>query len=229
MKKYPRKLSPFGREIAWLVRGRGDVHTVLSAAVGEQTARKWVSAAQWALWRSADASGVSRRDAPLDPHGATVGRFCALLLMVLGETRDRRDKPRVCTSRLYRGRTHTRPWLDGDGVVRRSYVRTGHTGGLAARLGCSVKTVERMCRVAHEAGILTTWQAPRSLGEQYTGERWGYTVWQWVSNIPRIARARILSWWNKRKPAAALDLPPPRQPSAAGAAFAAQLLAFSTP
>lgn len=132
-----------------------------------------------------------------------------MLLIILGETRDPKRK-RVCSKRLYRGRTHTAPFVDGDGVIRRAYIPAGHTGGLAGRLGCSVKTVERMAQVAQHRGLLSTWQAPKHLGEEYRGREWGYSMWQWALELPRIVVQRLQAWW---QPSTAPKAPgPPTAP-----------------
>lgn len=226
-RKKAAKQSPFGREIADLLSGRADPAVVLGSVVGAELADRWIQAARSPLWRSVAADGLERRGELLEADATPVPRFCAFLLMVLEQTRS--ESGRTCTRALYRGRTHTRPFLDGDGVWRREYVPAGHTGGLAARLGCSVKTVERMAKVAEHFGIVKSWQAPKSMGEEYRGHEWGYSVWQWLITIPRQVRQRLgakKARQASQAPAGGPETVPPARPalSAEGEALAARLL-----
>lgn len=128
-------------------------------------------------------------------------RFFALMLIVLGELRGQRK--RAWTRQLWRGKRER--WeVDTDGEVKRVYVRarrkdgsSGAQAGLAGRLSCSVREVDRYLQVASAAGLISVWQGPtrdkaeRSKGHFEGGRTYAYAVFQWLAELPRRIADRI--------------------------------------
>ncbi len=126
--------------------------------------------------------------------------FCALLLIVQRACMRSRNL-RSCSKELWRGRRERIAFRD-DGEIDRIYVRavgadgkSGHQGGLAGRLGRSVKTVDRYLRIAQAAGFLSAWQvrskaALEKLPKSMKGKKYAYAVFQWLAPIARAVRDR---------------------------------------
>lgn len=129
-------------------------------------------------------------------------RFFALLLMILGEARG--TQARAWTKRLWRGRRERWEVNPDDGELKRVYVSakrkdgtSGAQAGLAGRLGCSVREVDRYLQVARAAGIVGVWQGPtRERAEQKKGHfeggrKYAFAVFQWLAELPVRVRDRI--------------------------------------
>jgi len=125
-------------------------------------------------------------------------RFFGLLLIILGQLRGQQS--RAWTKQLWRGRRES--WrITPDGEVVRTYVKarrkdgtSGAQGGLAARLGLSVREVDRYLQIAKAAGLIAVWQGPtkdKAKKHFEGGAKYAYAVFQWAAELPQRVRDRI--------------------------------------
>lgn len=205
--------SVFDREIADMLRMGQTLDCVayLTPLQGAETAARWSLAIRRVVLGAIERDHV--RFWPEAVHEANTAherRFCALLLMIQSELSTAKPKDlRAWTKHLFRGRQHT--WrIDDNGEWQREYVKTGHTGGLAARLGCSVREVDRYLAVAKAAGIVDVWQLKGKdktdkLPEHLRGKRWAYSCARWLGELPREVWKRLTG----RVRVPAVENPPP--------------------
>lgn len=219
------KRSPLGREIGACLDGRRDVREVLGSVIGEDRARVLSDAVRRVRLRSV---GDSARFEPTKIHPVNTPqerRCAALLLIVLSHVSSR---GRAWTSELYRGR---RTRIDEHGEVK--HCPSVSAGGLAARLGCSVREIERYLLVLFAAGLLDVWQGPKDSPERYRGSSgYAYAVYQWIGEVPREVARRLRSWWGEaveaaKAAAALLAAPPTRAAKGRDQEIAAQVALFA--
>lgn len=162
------------------------------------------------------------------PNAPQERRFIALLLMILAECRvnPRSRDVRAWTQFLWRGR-RDREVITPDGELKRRYVpavrhgTSGHQGGLAARLGCSVKEVDRYLDVAIAAGFVRVWQVKKDVPTSKRGKEHAYATFRWLGAIPAALWRRL----SGQEPAADKQAPrahtagPSRPPSEDSVSF----------
>lgn len=211
------------REIADMLRlGQPlDCVAYLSELEGKETAQRWSDAIRRVVLRDVERDHVRFWPEPLhEANTAHERRFCALMLIIQSELSTAKPKDlRAWTRFLYRGRQHT--WrVSDDGEWDRKYVKTGHTGGLAARLDCSVRNVARYLAVAKAAGLISVWQLKGKektdkLPLKLKGKRWAYSCIRWLGELPRRVWDRLTG--RIRVPAVApeLETPPPARDTGA--------------
>ncbi len=161
-------------------------------------AETWVDAIRCVSMRDVTEQGVlfqgSAVHAPNDP---VVRRFCAYMLSIAAETLPLHAGKlwRAFSRHLYRGKAQR--WLvTEDGELEREYVPAGSQGGLAGRLGVSVRTVDLYSRIARAAGFYTVRQikgkdSVAKLPPHLRGERYSFAVIDWLSELPRAIRDRV--------------------------------------
>lgn len=156
-------------------------------------------------------------------------RFIALLLMVLAECRKGPLDVRAWTRWLWRGR-RDRQYISAEGEIKRRYVpavgadgKSGRQGGLAARLGVSVKEVDRYLDVAIAAGFLNVWQRKRKdeVPAKFKGKEYPYAIFRWLGTIPAhcLRRLRGAPAEDHTEPARADEPGPSRRGSAESVSF----------
>lgn len=111
--------------------------------------------------------------------------FLALMLIVTASLKPYgRNERRSCGRALWRGRQH-RHVLTAEGEPDRVYVPKESAGGLASRLGCSVRVVDQLFRIARAAGLLNVWQMPKKEAKAgQAGKRYGYAVVRALFELP---------------------------------------------
>lgn len=201
----PRRQINFDDLIGQLLSERALIEPIrlLKGAVGESV-DAWVKAIRHVRVRETDdvrTPVVFEREPVHAPNSAHERGFCALMLIVQRECIRARNL-RSCSKRLWRGKRE-RFVVDDEGDFKRVYVRavgadgkSGHQGGLAARLGRSVKTVDRYLRIAKAAGFLNTWQvrgkkALEKLPQSMKGKKFAYAVFQWLGPVARAVVDRV--------------------------------------
>lgn len=217
-----KRPSPLGDEIATVLHPTSDVQTVIATVVGDERAAKWVDAIRRVRMRGL-VGGVKWEDEQLhEPNSPQERRFCAMLLMILCEVS---PQGRAWTSRLFRGRQKQET---DDG--RKVYVPAKSAGGMAARLGCSPREIDRYLQVAKAAGIVEVWQGPSDAPKRFRGAEYAYAVFRWLGEIPRAVQQRLARWWGRwRPPAEKLPAMPeaPEAPRVARPESAARFEAFA--
>lgn len=178
-----------------------DCLAMLTPVVGDCVAR-WSKAIRSVQLRDVEEHRVDFSPTPLHPANTEhERRFCALMLMILDECRGKVGAPRAFTKELWRGRAE-RFVVTEDGEVEREYVRavkngkSGHQGGLAGRLGCCVRTVDRYLRIARAAGFLRISQVKAKRGldklpKHLKGKKYSYAIFDWLTELPRAVIDRL--------------------------------------
>lgn len=183
----------FGAQISAVLNASTDTVEVVSEILGDGCQR-WREAIRRTRLRE-----VTTR-AKFDPgyvHRANTWherRFFALMLIVLQEVALRPGrKATAFTKQLWRGRTYR--WrVTDDGEWRRCYVPSSSSGGLAARLGCSVREIDRYLTVAKSADVLGVRQirgraSIDRLPRHLKGREWPYALFTWLGDLPQAALA----------------------------------------
>lgn len=210
-KSGPPRQTTYDREITHLVDldRSVDVLTLLRRELGE-LAEEWVSAAQHVVMRDVTEHSVRFQESPVqEPNSPMVRRFCAYMLSVAQETVPLHAGKvwRAFSRHLYRGKAQR--WLvTPDGELEREYVPAGSQGGLAGRLGVSVRTLDLYSRIARAAGFFTVRQikgkdSVAKLPPHLRGERYSYACVDWLMALPRAIRERVKA----RSRAAAVETP----------------------
>lgn len=214
-----------------------DPATLLQPLLGERAAR-WCQAICSVVLRDVGGRNQPVTFEPERIHEAEsmhARRFCALMLMILEECRAGKAGIRASGRGLWRGRRDS--WhVDADGEYKRRYVRAGHQGGLAARLGVCVKEVDRYLRVAIAAGFVNVWQVKKGvdkLPKKLRGHKYAFATFQWLQELPRAVTDRLRGLRRAHE----TETPPaelasaPRQPEADSPEgfFASVLAGFNRP
>jgi hypothetical protein len=198
-KSGPPRQTTYDREITHLVNldWSVDVLTLLRREVGE-LADQWVDAARHVSMRDVTEESVTFQESPVQkPNSDMVRRFCAYMLSVAQETVPLHAGKtwRAFSRHLYRGKAQR--WLvTADGELEREYVPAGAQGGLAGRLGVSVRTLDLYSRIARAAGFFTVRQikgkdSVAKLPPHLRGEKYSYAVMDWLTALPRAIRDRV--------------------------------------
>ena len=183
--------SPLAHEIL-KIKGGSPVAPVLRSVVGDSTAEKLVTAAMRVRHFEGTGEGLrpSREkrhqgsarvefapEAVRPSNHVVVQRMAILLLMVLEHLPKCGSK--IMTQKLWLG----------------PHVGPGVGNSLAARLGCSVREIERYLVVLRQAQVLRTWQPPaeKVANKRLVGRRSGraYNCWQLIGELPRELLARL--------------------------------------
>lgn len=137
----------------------------------------------------------------LAPNCDQERRFVALMLAIVGTLLPYgRKERRSCGAALWRGRQH-REYVNAKGEFKRAAVPKRSAHGLAGKLGCSVRYVDQLLRVARAAGFCHVWQMPKKVAKPgQAGKVYGYAVFRWVQELPARVWTRLR---NKFRP------PPP--------------------
>lgn len=215
--------SPLGDEIATVLNPTSDVRTVIATVIGDERADAWVKAIRSVRMRELVGGTKFQLEPVHEPNTSQERRFCAMLLMILGEIS---PHGRAWTSRLFRG--HNKRLTD-DGTME--YVPGKSAGGMSARLGCCPREIDRYLQIAKAAGIVEVWQGPSDAPKRFRGTEYAYAVFRWVGEIPRAVAQKLAKWWGRFTPP-----PKPRDgapapteaPRVANPEAAARFLAFET-
>lgn len=200
----------------WKRVTRASVRTIVNEALGKQAADHVIETARYAVIedavrsrkdpakckarvnKRADRPLVSWRSSPRSEESEIVRRFVALVLMIAehiildGEkagwaqhSKERRDLGTLWIGQQRR-KTSGREWL---------YVPKDQQGGLAARLDCDVRTIERMIAVLVEGGVLrNAWQPPADeMAPDRRGDTYAYQIYQ-LAEVPASLVARLRRW-----------------------------------
>jgi hypothetical protein len=187
-----------------------DCVAYLSELVGAETAQRWSDVIRKVTVGDVapDSKHVTFSDEYLHPANThTERRWFALLLVIQGHVSIRRlSDLRAWTSDLWRGRQHTF-FVTDDGEFKRRYNPNGradgkghhggHQGGLAARLGVCVRTVDRYLAIAKAAKLIDVEQvkskkALEKLAARLKGKSGHAYAWfRWLGELPRGVLARL--------------------------------------
>lgn len=183
-----------------LLAPAADCLEIGKTVVGEACARRWREAIRSVCLGDADdlyIAGPDRhpvppeRAHPFSPVPIHVENsqqevwFFRLMLRIIRElVPSGRSEYRSCSSALWRGRQHR--WrFQPDGDVKRSYVHKTSAAGLAGDLGCSVRVVDQLLRIARAARFVDVWQMPKKKAKPgQAGKIYGYAVFRWVQELP---------------------------------------------
>lgn len=239
MSAYPKadaaQSSVFGREVSELLQLARPLDCVayLSELQGADVAQRWSDAI-----RSVTVRDVAPDSGPVTfegnaQHPANTPherRFMALMLLIQGSCSTRRLKDlRAGGKGLWRGRQH-RFRVTDDGEWAREYVQNGtatgkghhggHQGGLAARLGVCVRTVDRYLAIAKAAGLLQVWQvkarkAVEALPKHLKGKQYAYAMFRWLGDLPGRVLERLSGRIRVPAEVPALETPPPSRATGA--------------
>lgn len=220
--------TPTGRQIAGLLEGsdRSTARKLANQALGTQLADQAIEAgagykhenaartrrdpaaaarAAKARWKHREVKSHSTHDrklvevrqVPHAEHSLIVRRYCALLCCIfehadlLGDNRGRAAGAGVCL-----GRTRSRP--GGEASV---YLPAAAQGGIAARLGVSVRVLEQMIAVLVHAHIMKAWQPPVIdpktgvvLPAALRGETYAYQMYTLVDGLPAALAGHLRRW-----------------------------------
>lgn len=227
----------FGREVSTLLSLEKPLDCVayLSELVGPDVAQRWSDAIRRVTIGEVAPESQHVRFAaePLHPANTdTERRWFALLLLIQGNISIRRASDlRAWTRDLWRGRQHTFEVTD-DGEWRRKYNQNGrrtgkghhggHQGGLAARLGVCVRTVDRYLAVAKAAKLLDVRQVKgekvKQLADHLKSKAGHAYAWfRWLGELPAGVMARLSGRVRVPETVPARETPPPSRGAAAPA------------
>lgn len=202
-----------------------DVLQLLAGPIGEAIAKRWARAIRRIHFRDVERECVRFQPEPVHkPNAELVRRFVGLMCIVLQESGAHpKGGYRAFTPNLWRGRAQ-REVVSPDGEFRQVYVPVESQGGLAARLGCSVRMVDYLLRVARAAGFLTVRQVKAKrkvdkLPRHLRGRKYSYAIFYWAMELPRALWDRVRGAKKPEIPRAELASAPPRRESAASGAF----------
>lgn len=219
----------FGREVGELLSLEKPLDCVayLGDLVGEAVAQRWSDAIRCVTIGdvSPETKHVQFSEQHLHPANTpTERRWFALLLLIQGHVSTRRlSDLRAWTRELWRGRQHTFE-VSPDGEWERKYNRNGrgdgkkhhggHQGGLAARLGVSVRTVDRYLAVAKAAKLLDVRQlkgeSVKKLAEHLKSKAGHAYAWfRWLGELPAGVMARLSGRVRVPERVPPLESPPP--------------------
>jgi len=231
------RATPLQREISKIQQG-SPVAPVLRLVVGDALAERTITAA--VRVRHLEGTGEGLRPSPKIRHRGTakvefapeqvrpttelcVRRMVLLVLMILEKLPPKGD--RIISRQLWLG-PHTGP---------------GVGESLAARLGCSVREIERYLVVLRQAGVLTAYQPPDGvMPDEYVGRSGKpFNIYRLCGEMPRelllllrpayAAEARAIERAKEateaasflERPESTASPPEPRERKASAAALAA--------
>ncbi|HKY36511.1 MAG TPA: hypothetical protein VJN18_11265 [Polyangiaceae bacterium] len=115
--------------------------------------------------------------------------FVSMMLELVGALSPWNNKGwRACGRALWRGRQHRFCRERG----KRVYVPTGSQHGWAGRLGCSVRYLDQLLRIARAAGFVDVWQMPKKQAKSgQAGRKWGYAVFSYLQELPEQVTRRL--------------------------------------
>lgn len=186
--------------IGRVLRSPRDPGEAAAQVLGDVLAERLVRAFRRTRIRDAAREGTEQLEQARPRTDPVVRRGLALALMIAEATslKYRRASGRA----LYRGRTARQT------PTGAQYVPSVSAGGLAARLSCSPRELDRYLAVLNTHGILAIHQRPPTRAESERGLEWGYAVYQWLCALPRQLAARLRSLQRRSAPAVAPERVP---------------------
>jgi hypothetical protein len=190
--KRKRRTNPIALCIAILGREFGaHVMFVLMHAVFETAvrARREFGKDRTLPNRRAELAPVTLRQHPVSERNETVRVALALLLMICEQVHVRGDRAGwACNVELWLGQQRRKRGGEWE------YVPKDEQGGLAARLGTDVRTIERALAVLQAGRILRAWQPPADeMPDHLRGDVYAYQVYA-LHELPDCLAYALRRW-----------------------------------
>lgn len=210
----PSRRRTFDAEIARLIDLDRPCNVLETLRGLEGIGTKWVDAIRRVAMRDVTEFEVVFQETPVQgPNDGVVRVFCAYMLAVAAECLPLHGGKhwRTFSRWLYRGKQHR--WVvDDQGEFDREYVPAGSQGGMAGRLGVSVRTLDLYTRIARAAGFFSTRQVKKKesvakLPKHLRGEKYSFAIYEWLMEVPRAIADRVRG----KARAANTETPPARR------------------
>jgi hypothetical protein len=231
----PARRRTFDQEIARLVDLTRPCDVLRELRGLDGIATRWVDAIRRVAMRDVTEFEVMFQSGHVQGANDDMVRvFCAYMLAIAAECLPLHGGKhwRSFSRYLYRGKQHR--WVvDENGEFDREYVPARSQGGLAGRLGVSVRTLDLYNRIARAAGFFTTRQikgkeSVAKLPKHLRGVDYSFAVYEWLMEVPRAIADRVRGRARAADAAPVVETPPVRRttpPTAAESAEADALVA----
>jgi hypothetical protein len=165
---------------------------------------------------------VQPRKIPHAERSEIVRRYVALICMIFDHVDVYGDNVgRAAGADMFLG--HSRTKRDGEW----SYCPKGAQGGIAARLGVDLRTVEQMIAVLVAGRVIKVWQPPAydrttgvTLPRELRGETYAYNMFSLVGGVPAALAGHVRRFEGIDKQRAAEESPAAAEPSSEAYDFA---------